>query len=53
MSYTKDPTENKIEITITSLDAKHIGTGVGTAMIYSIYRWAYFSYPVMNFSSME
>ncbi|PED57335.1 hypothetical protein CON50_00910 [Bacillus anthracis] len=41
----KDPTENKIEITITSLDAKHIGTGVGTAMIYSIYRWAYFSYP--------
>ncbi|MGE6541034.1 GNAT family N-acetyltransferase [Bacillus luti] len=41
----KDPSENKIEITITSLDAKHIGTGVGTAMIYSIYRWAYFSYP--------
>lgn len=41
----KDPTENKIEITITSLDAKQIGTGVGTAMIYSIYRWAYFSYP--------
>lgn len=37
--------ENKIEITITSLVATHIGSGVGTAMVYSIYRWAYFSYP--------
>lgn len=41
----KDQSENKIEITITSLDANHIGNGVGTAMVYSIYRWAYFSYP--------
>ncbi|PEF66716.1 hypothetical protein [Bacillus cereus] len=41
----KDHSEKKIEITITSLDAKQIGTGVGTAMVYSIYRWAYFSYP--------
>lgn len=45
MSYSKDQSENKIEITITSLDANHIGNGVGTAMVYSIYRWAYFSYP--------
>ncbi|MDF9505053.1 GNAT family N-acetyltransferase [Bacillus cereus] len=41
----KDQSENKIEITITSLDANHIGNGVGTAMVYSIYRWTYFSYP--------
>lgn len=41
----KDQSGNKIEITITSLDANHIENGVGTAMIYSIYRWAYFSYP--------
>ncbi|PEO10409.1 hypothetical protein CN562_18440 [Bacillus wiedmannii] len=41
----KDPTEIKIEITITSLDATPIGNGVGTAMVYSIYRWTYFSYP--------
>jgi hypothetical protein len=44
-SIQKDQSENKIEITITSLDANHIGNGVGTAMIYSIYRWTYFSYP--------
>lgn len=44
MSYTKRSIGKQIEITITSLDANHIGTGVGTAMIYSIYRWAYFSY---------
>ncbi|MCU5583051.1 GNAT family N-acetyltransferase [Bacillus toyonensis] len=41
----KEHSEKKIEITITSLDANHIGNGVGTAMVYSIYRWAYFSYP--------
>ncbi|HDR7378795.1 MULTISPECIES: hypothetical protein [Bacillus] len=41
----KEHSEKKIEITITSLDATPIGNGVGTAMVYSIYRWTYFSYP--------
>ncbi|WP_242224572.1 GNAT family N-acetyltransferase [Bacillus cereus group sp. BfR-BA-01380] len=34
-----------IRIFITSLDAKPSGKGIGTAMIYSIFRWAYMSYP--------
>ncbi|WP_033681107.1 hypothetical protein [Bacillus cereus] len=41
----KEHSEKKVEITITNLNAPPIGNGVGTAMVYSIYRWTYFSYP--------
>ncbi|MGG2065166.1 GNAT family N-acetyltransferase [Bacillus sp. S14(2024)] len=41
----EDHSEKTIRIHITSLDAEPIGKGVGTAMVYSIFRWTYFSYP--------
>ncbi|MEH7459371.1 GNAT family N-acetyltransferase [Bacillus sp. JJ1127] len=37
--------EKTTQVSITSLDAEPIEKGVGTAMIYSIFRWTYFSYP--------
>lgn len=37
--------EKTVQISITSLDAEPIKKGVGTAMIYSIFRWIYISYP--------
>ncbi|MGE7869326.1 GNAT family N-acetyltransferase [Bacillus paramycoides] len=44
-SIVEDHSQKRIKISITSLDAEPIEKGVGTAMIYSIFRWAYFSYP--------
>ncbi|MFF2343900.1 GNAT family N-acetyltransferase [Bacillus mycoides] len=44
-SIGEDHSKKIIRISITSLDADPIENGVGTAMIYSIFRWAYFSYP--------
>lgn len=44
-SIVEDHSQKRIQISITSLDADPIEKGVGTAMIYSIFRWSYFSYP--------
>ncbi|EJQ73078.1 Uncharacterized protein BC141101_05794 [Bacillus toyonensis] len=44
-SIQEDHSKKGIQISITSLDAEPIDKGVGTAMIYSLFRWAYFSYP--------
>ncbi|MDM5191481.1 GNAT family N-acetyltransferase [Bacillus hominis] len=44
-SIEEDHSKKIIRISIKSLDADPIGKGVGTAMTYSIFRWAYFSYP--------
>ncbi|MEE3950103.1 GNAT family N-acetyltransferase [Bacillus wiedmannii] len=42
-------TKKKLDINIKSADAFPIGHGIGTSMLYSFFRWIYFSYPGYEF----
>lgn len=41
--------QNRLKIDLKSIDAFPIGKGIGTSMLYSFFRWIYFSYPGYEF----